>query len=147
MREVPRILPILGRIRGRRPTFLPSFLSVFVVQKSFPSCLSEQLTRTDFWPTSTSCVSLIRVENAAIRLVPRIEKRAWTRLRVACIGSYTSVLDLHGQTVLPGLIDINTHAAEWMARRFRNNVDLSDPKMRSIEDVAKAIAAVVASSP
>jgi predicted amidohydrolase YtcJ len=65
----------------------------------------------------------------------------------SCIGSYTSVLDLHGQTVLPGLIDIHTHAAEWMARRFRNNVDLSDPKLRSIEDVAKAIAAVVASSP
>lgn len=66
---------------------------------------------------------------------------------VSCIAPYTTVLDLHGQTVLPGLIDTHTHLTDWALRSVRNNIDVTDPAFHSITDITKALAQIVASKP
>jgi predicted amidohydrolase YtcJ len=57
----------------------------------------------------------------------------------ACASSRTQIIDLRGQTVLPGLIDIHTHASEWAKGIVMGVIDLSYPDVRSMDDVVKAV--------
>jgi predicted amidohydrolase YtcJ len=77
----------------------------------------------------------------------RVLRVGTTKDVAQCISSYTTILDLHGKTVLPGLIDTHTHLTDWALRSFRNSIDASDPAFHSIEDITKAVAQVVASKP
>jgi predicted amidohydrolase YtcJ len=53
----------------------------------------------------------------------------------ACVGTGTSMVDLQGKTVLPGLIDVHTHVMEWAKGMLRNQLDTTYPKVHSIADV------------
>jgi predicted amidohydrolase YtcJ len=59
-------------------------------------------------------------------------------LRLA--GPRTTRVDLHGRTVIPGLIDTHTHALDWAKSVVRDELDLSYPKISKIADVVKAVA-------
>src|ERR1700682_1604728 len=50
----------------------------------------------------------------------------------ACTGKETRKLDLKGQTILPGLIDVHTHALEWAKGVVRDQVDATYPGVKSI---------------
>ena len=50
----------------------------------------------------------------------------------ACAGKETRKLDLKGQTILPGLIDVHTHAMEWAKGVVRDQVDATYPGVKSI---------------
>ena len=65
----------------------------------------------------------------------------------ACAGPRTQTLDLQGHTVLPGLIDVHTHALEWAKNLLRNDVDPGYPKVHSIAEIVKAIGEQAASAP
>lgn len=56
-----------------------------------------------------------------------------------CAGERTTVIDLKGGTVLPGLIDVHTHAIDWSKGILRNELDASYPKVQSISDILEAI--------
>ena len=58
----------------------------------------------------------------------------------ACTGPRTQTLDLQGHVILPGLIDIHTHALEWAKNLLRNDIDPGYPKVHSIAEITKAIA-------
>jgi predicted amidohydrolase YtcJ len=50
----------------------------------------------------------------------------------ACISPATRIFDAQGQTVLPGLIDIHTHAMEWAKGVVRDQIDATYPGTKSI---------------
>ena len=56
-----------------------------------------------------------------------------------CIEAHTKVLDLAGRTVLPGLIDVHTHAILWAEGVLRNEIDLTYPDVKTIPDVIAAV--------
>jgi predicted amidohydrolase YtcJ len=56
-----------------------------------------------------------------------------------CAGQNTTVVDLQGKTVLPGLIDVHTHAMEWAKGILRNQLDTTYPKVHSIADVVALV--------
>jgi len=58
----------------------------------------------------------------------------------SCAGPRTQSLDLQGHVVLPGLIDVHTHALEWAKNVLRNDVDPGYPKVHSIAEITKLIA-------
>jgi len=56
-----------------------------------------------------------------------------------CVEAHTKVLDLAGRTVLPGLIDVHTHAILWAEGVLRNEIDLAYPEIKTIPDVIAAV--------
>ncbi len=57
-----------------------------------------------------------------------------------CATSRTQVIDLHGQTVLPGLIDVHTHAMEWVKSLLSGEIDTGYPAVHSISEITQAVA-------
>ncbi len=56
-----------------------------------------------------------------------------------CVSKRTKVIDLQGKTVLPGLIDVHTHAMEWAKGILRDQLDVSYPKVHSIGDITQMV--------
>lgn len=56
-----------------------------------------------------------------------------------CAGISTKTVDLRGQTVLPGLIDIHTHAIEWTKTIVLGMLDAGYPTVKSISEVVAAV--------
>ncbi len=57
-----------------------------------------------------------------------------------CAGASTKTVDLKGQTVLPGFIDVHTHAISWAKSIVRGEIDASYPAMHSITEITAAVA-------
>jgi predicted amidohydrolase YtcJ len=56
-----------------------------------------------------------------------------------CGGAGTRTVDLGGKTVLPGLIDVHTHAMEWAKGVVRDQVDATYPGVKSIASLMEEI--------
>jgi len=56
-----------------------------------------------------------------------------------CASKRTRVVDLHSETVLPGLIDVHTHAMEWAKGILRKQLDVTYPKVHSITDIVTMV--------
>jgi predicted amidohydrolase YtcJ len=56
-----------------------------------------------------------------------------------CGGAGTRTVDLGGKTVLPGLIDVHTHAMEWAKGVVRDQVDATYPGVKSIASLMDEI--------
>jgi len=65
----------------------------------------------------------------------------------SCASSRTQWLDLHGRTVLPGLIDIHTHAMQWVKSILRGEIDAGYPAVHSILEITQAVAHRAATLP
>lgn len=57
----------------------------------------------------------------------------------SCASTRTKVVDLAGKEVLPGLIDVHTHAMEWAKSILRGEIDANFPKVRSVVDVVEKV--------
>ena len=56
-----------------------------------------------------------------------------------CASARTKVLDLNGRTVLPGLIDVHTHALEWAMTSMGAQVEISYQSVKSIAEIAERV--------
>lgn len=65
----------------------------------------------------------------------------------SCASARTHVVDLEGQTVLPGLIDIHTHSMEWAEGILRNQIDLTYPNVHSVTDIVRMVRDRAAKAP
>jgi len=57
----------------------------------------------------------------------------------ACASERTQKIDLHGETALPGLIDVHTHAMEWAKGILRRQLDVTYPKVNSVADLVAMV--------
>jgi predicted amidohydrolase YtcJ len=64
-----------------------------------------------------------------------------------CASSRTQLLDLHRRTVLPGLIDVHTHAMQWVKGILRGEIDAGYPAVHSISEITQAVAHRAATLP
>jgi predicted amidohydrolase YtcJ len=65
----------------------------------------------------------------------------------ACSAARTQTIDLKGQTVLPGLIDVHTHALSWAEGLLQNDFDPGYPKVHSIAEIVKLVGERASSYP
>jgi predicted amidohydrolase YtcJ len=65
----------------------------------------------------------------------------------ACASPLTRIVDLHGHTVLPGLIDVHTHTMEWAEGILRDQLDATYPKVHSIADIVAMVRERAAKTP
>ncbi len=57
-----------------------------------------------------------------------------------CAGALTTKIDLQGRTVLPGFIDVHTHALSWAEGIVLDEVDATYPKVHTIAEIKSAVA-------
>ncbi len=57
-----------------------------------------------------------------------------------CAGVATKTVDLKGRTVLPGFIDVHTHAISWAKSIVRGEIDAGYPAVHSITEITAAVA-------
>jgi predicted amidohydrolase YtcJ len=57
----------------------------------------------------------------------------------ACASTRTKIVDLQKRTVLPGLIDVHTHAMEWTKGILRGQIDAGYPKVHSISEISQEV--------
>lgn len=65
----------------------------------------------------------------------------------SCATPRTKIIDLQGSTVLPGLIDVHTHAMEWAKSVLSGEIDAGYPTVHSISEIAEAISKRAAETP
>jgi len=56
-----------------------------------------------------------------------------------CAQAATRRVDLQGRTVLPGLIDVHTHAIDWAKGIVRGEIATGYPAVRSVGDIVGAV--------
>lgn len=56
-----------------------------------------------------------------------------------CADGDTRRIDLDGRTVLPGLIDVHTHALEWAQGVVRGELDLGYPKVETMAEIVEKV--------
>ena len=58
---------------------------------------------------------------------------------VGCAGARTKIVDLQKRTVLPGLIDVHTHAMEWTKGILRGQIDAGYPRLHAISEIVHEV--------
>ena len=57
----------------------------------------------------------------------------------SCASPRTKIMDLQKHTVIPGLIDVHTHAMEWAKSMLRGEIDATYPTVHAITDITREI--------
>lgn len=70
----------------------------------------------------------------------RIEAVGTDQAVSSCAGVTTKKVDLKGRTVLPGFIDVHTHALSWAEGVVSEEVDATYPKIHTIEEIKSEVA-------
>jgi predicted amidohydrolase YtcJ len=115
------------------------FTSVVVVQQ----CIAQTCSDADLLLRNGHIITM----DEAKRVVGAMAVRDGNILAVGvgdelahCASSRTRLMDLHGRTVLPGLIDVHTHAMEWAKSILSGEIDAGYPSVHSISEIAQAVA-------
>src|SRR5438552_3819453 len=56
-----------------------------------------------------------------------------------CASERSKVVDLQKLTVLPGLIDVHTHALEWTKGILRGEIDVGYPTVHAISEITQEV--------
>jgi predicted amidohydrolase YtcJ len=70
----------------------------------------------------------------------KIEAVGTAQAVAVCAGRTTKKVDLKGRTVLPGFIDVHTHALDWAKGIVRGEIDAGYPTVVSIAGIKAAVA-------
>src|SRR5262249_9946497 len=81
-----------------------------------------------------------RITSALAIREGRIEAAGSDQDVAHCTGTDTKIIGLRGRTVLPGFIDVHTHAVSWAKEIVRGEVDAGYPTVHTIAEIQAAVA-------
>jgi predicted amidohydrolase YtcJ len=85
--------------------------------------------------------SIDRISEAMAVRGGRISAIGTSQEIASCASPATQVVDAQGRTILPGLIDVHTHAMEWAKSVVSHRIDATYPAMKSIASLVAEVAA------
>jgi predicted amidohydrolase YtcJ len=121
---------------------LAAFLSVITLCVCVPS-LTAQCLPADLILANGHIVTMDGERSVASALAirgGRIEAIGTNQAIAPCAGTMTKKVDLQGRTVLPGFIDVHTHALYWAKGVVRGEVDASYPTVHTIPEIQASVA-------
>ena len=136
------VVPSGASISGDPMRCLALSLAFVVLGVGFPS-LAAECPPADVILSNGHIITMDgarRVASALAILDAGIEAIGTDREVAACEGASTRKIDLKGQTVLPGFIDVHTHAILWAKSIVRGEIDAGYPVVHTIGEIQAAVA-------
>jgi predicted amidohydrolase YtcJ len=121
---------------------LAVFLGVLILCICVPS-LTAQCLPADLILANGHIITMDGERSVASALAirgGRIEAVGTNQAIDSCAGTITKRFDLKGRTVLPGFIDVHTHALYWAKGIVRGEVDASYPTVHTIAEIQASVA-------
>jgi predicted amidohydrolase YtcJ len=127
------------------------WLTPVLVQTSFvQTCIAQPCMDADLLLRNGHIVTMDGARSVASAMAVRDGKILAVgadNALAGCVSPRTQLLDLHQHTVLPGLIDVHTHAIEWVKSILRGEIDAGYPAVRAISEITQAVAQRAATLP
>jgi predicted amidohydrolase YtcJ len=121
---------------------LASLLFLAILSRPVPS-LTADCPPADLVLTNGHIVTMDDLRHTVTALAVRegrIEAVGTVEAVAPCVGDMTRKIDLNGRTVLPGFIDVHTHALSWAKSIVRGAVDAGYPTVHSIREIQAVVA-------
>jgi predicted amidohydrolase YtcJ len=136
------VVPSGASISGDPMRCLGLSLGLVVLGVGFP-LLAAECPPADVILSNGHIITMDGARRVASAMAIRdagIEAIGTDREVAACEGASTRKIDLKGQTVLPGFIDVHTHAILWAKRIVSGEIDAGYPVVHTIGEIQAAVA-------
>lgn len=116
-------------------------LAILILDIGIP-CMAAECPPADLILTDGHIITMDSARSIASALAVRdgrIEAVGTDNAITSCAGTMTKKIDLKGRTLLPGFIDVHTHALSWAKSIVRGEINAGYPAVHTIAEIRSAV--------